>query len=78
MNRFARIDSRESPPIRVANRGYFFIYLLFRGRGKGGVRGAKGWGTSISKQRGGRVFEEGRRGGAHRGWEGVAERRGGG
>ena len=56
--------------------GYFLFFLLFRGRGKGGrVRGEKGGYFYLKIEKGG-CFEGGRRGGAHRRWEGVSGRGG--
>ena len=58
--------------------GYFLFFLLFRRREKGSVRGEKGGGYLFKNGEGERVSEEGRQGGAHWGWEGVAGRGGGG
>ena len=49
------------------------------GAGKGRRSPSRKWGYFLFKKwRGGRVSEEGRQGGAHRGWEGVVGRGGGG
>ena len=56
-----------------------FYFFLFRGRGKeGGVLGDKGgWEFLLGNREGVEGSEEGRRGGAHRGWKGIAGRGGG-
>ena len=63
----------------LADVSIFLFFLLFRGRGRGGgVRDETGRGVLLfGNQEGGRVSEEGKRCGAHRGWEGVAGRGGG-
>ena len=56
----------------------FFIFSSVLGLGKGGgVRGEKGGSFMKKNRQGGRVSEEGRRGGACQGLEGVAGREGG-
>ena len=58
--------------------GCFLFFVLFRGREKEEESEAKRGGYFLFRNReGGRVFEEGRWGGAPRGSEGVAGRGGG-
>ena len=58
--------------------GYFFYFFFcFGGRRKAGRSPTPNGGVLLFKnERGGRVSEEVRQGGAHRGWEGVAGRGG--
>ena len=56
---------------------FYFSFVWGRGKGGGvGVQRGEGY-LLFGTERGGRVFEEGRRGGGHRGWEGVVGRGGG-
>ena len=70
--------SRCVPPCAVktcAVRPVFAGWLASCGQQESKAKGG-GRGDFYLELEGGRLSEEGRRGGAHRGWEGVAERKG--